>query len=71
MRLTNDRQQYCAALCGCAQSKTLTNWRVFFKLGVAKQIWIGRRTLLPAASSSLSDLPLAGLTAGEKEESST
>jgi ABC-type Na+ transport system ATPase subunit NatA len=43
----------------------------FFKTGVAKQIWIGRRTLLPAASSSLSDLPLAGLTAEENEERST
>jgi hypothetical protein len=37
MRLTNDRQQYCAALWGCTQSKTLTNWRAFFKLGVANR----------------------------------
>jgi len=40
----------------------------FFKLGVAKQIWIRRRMLLLDVSSPLSDLQLAGLTTGRKKK---
>ena len=46
----------------------LPSWRDFSKLGVAKQIWIGRRMLLPDVLLSLSDLQLAGLIIGRKTE---
>jgi len=38
----------------------LTNWRAFFKLGVAKQIWIRRRMLLPDVLPLFQNLQLAG-----------
>jgi len=41
--------------------------KTFSKLGVVKQIWIGRRMLLPDVSSPLSDLQIAGLTTGKKK----
>jgi Chaperone of endosialidase len=50
----------------------LTNWPAFFKLGVAKQIWIERRTLLPDVSFASFGPAAAGFNSpGEKRKVKT
>jgi hypothetical protein len=46
----------------------LTNWPDFFKLGVAKQIWIRRRTASPGRFFPSFRSAVAGLTTGRKKK---